>query len=192
MPRELDSYDVAILGALQRDARLTVAQLAEKVSLSTSPTWRRIKRLEDEGVIASYQAALDRRALGWGVLAFVAVTIEDHSDAQARSFEKAVVALPEIVACWSIAGSSDFLLQIVGRDLDTYAEFAMTTVRRLPGIKAMQTIFTLKEVKSPAPWPIQAAPPRRARRNRAPGSHGSKAIAAQSAHASGDLGGSLK
>lgn len=154
MPRDLDPYDVAILGALQSDARLTVAQLAEKVSLSNSPTWRRVKRLEEEGVIAGYQAVLDRRALGWGVLAFVAVSIEDHGDAQARSFEKAVLALPEIVACWSIAGSSDFLLQIVGRDLDTYADFAMATVRRLPGIKAMQTIFTLKEVKPPAPWPI--------------------------------------
>lgn len=103
MPQDLDACDVALFGALQRDARLTVAQLAEKVNLSTSPTWRRVKRLEDEGVIA---------------------------------------------------GSSDFLLQIVGRDLDTYAEFAMTTVRRLPGIRAMQTIFTLKEVKPPAPWPI--------------------------------------
>lgn len=154
MPRDLDAYDVDILSALQSDARLTVAQLAEKASLSTSPTWRRVKRLEDEGVIAGYQAVLDRRALGWGVLAFVMVSIEDHGEAQARAFEKAVAALPEIVACWSIAGSSDFLLQVVGRDLDTYAEFAMTTVRRLPGIKAMQTIFTLKEVKAPAPWPI--------------------------------------
>jgi Lrp/AsnC family leucine-responsive transcriptional regulator len=154
MPRDLDAYDVDILSALQSDARLTVAQLAEKVGLSTSPTWRRMKRLEDEGVIAGYQAVLDRRALGWGVLAFVAVSIEDHGEAAARAFEKAVAALPEIVACWSIAGSSDFLLQVVGRDLDTYAEFAMTTVRRLPGIKAMQTIFTLKEVKAPAPWPI--------------------------------------
>jgi DNA-binding Lrp family transcriptional regulator len=69
-------------------------------------------------------------------------------------FEKAVAALPEIVACWSIAGSSDFLLEVVGSDLDSYADFAMTTIRRLPGIKAMHTTFTLKEVKAPVPWPI--------------------------------------
>jgi Lrp/AsnC family transcriptional regulator, leucine-responsive regulatory protein len=62
--------------------------------------------------------------------------------------------LPEIVACWSITGSSDFLLQVVSSDLDSYAEFAMTTIRRLPGIKAMQTALTLKEVKAPSPWPI--------------------------------------
>lgn len=156
MPRTLDSSDRAILSALQADARVTVAELADKVKLSTSPTWRRVKRLEEDGLIAGYHVALDRRALGWGVLAFIHVSIEDHSDAQARAFENAVEALPEIVACWSIAGSSDFLLQVVARDLDTYAEFAMTTVRRLPGIKAMQTSFTLKEVKPPTPWPLPA------------------------------------
>jgi DNA-binding Lrp family transcriptional regulator len=154
MPLPFDAQDTEILAALQGDARLTVAQLSEKIRLSTSPTWRRMKRLEDEGVITGYQASLDRRALGWDVLAFISVSIEDHSETQARAFEKAVAALPEIVACWSIAGSADFLLQVVGRDLDSYAEFAMTTIRRLPGIKAMQTTFTLKEVKPPAPWPI--------------------------------------
>ena len=163
MPSSLDLQDKLILSALQGDARLTVAQLADKVHLPTSPTWRRVKRLEDEGVIAGYRAALDRRALGWGVLAFVMVSIDDHGDAQARAFEKAVADLPEIVACWSIAGSADFLLQVVGRDLDTYAEFAMATVRRLPGIKAMQTLFTLKEVKAPAPWPIPDLPLAQAR-----------------------------
>lgn len=154
MPQSFDAQDAHILNALQGNGRLTVAELAEKVHLSTSPTWRRVKRLEDDGVIIGYQATLDRRALGWGVLAFVMVSIEDHGEAEARAFERAVGDLPEIVACWSIAGSADFLLQVVGQDLDTYAEFAMTTVRRLPGIKAMQTIFTLKEVKAPAPWPV--------------------------------------
>ena len=154
MPLPFDAQDAEILAALQGDARLTVAQLSDRIHLSTSPTWRRVKRLEEEGVIAGYQASLDRRALGWGVIAFISVSLEEHSEAQARAFEKAVAALPEIVACWSIAGSADFLLQVVGRDLDAYAEFAMTTIRRLPGIKAMQTTFTLKEVKPPAPWPI--------------------------------------
>lgn len=154
MPISLDNTDRALLVALQSDARLTIAELADRVRLSTSPTWRRIKRLEDEGLIASYRASLDRRALGWGVLAFIQVSIEDHSVAEARAFEEAVTALPEIIACWSIAGSADFLLQVVARDLDAYAEFAMTVIRRMPGIKAMQTTFTLKEVKPTQPWPI--------------------------------------
>ena len=150
----LDQTDLKLLSALQRDARQTTADLAAAVNLSTSPCWRRIKRLEDEGVIEGYRAVLHRRALGWGVLVFVTVSIDDHSEEEARAFEKAVAALPEIVACWSVAGSADFLLQVVAEDLDTYADFAMTTIRRLPGIKAMQSTFTLKEVKPPTPWPL--------------------------------------
>ena len=167
MPLPIDATDTAILSALQADARLTVAQLAERVHLSTSPAWRRVKRLENDGLITGYHAALSRRGLGWGVLAFVSVAIESHSEQEARAFEHAVAALPEIVACWSITGTSDFLLQVVSSDLDSYAEFAMTTIRRLPGIKAMQSALTLKEVKAPAPWPIPGAGrPRRQRAKR--------------------------
>lgn len=151
---DLDATDLKLLAALQRDARQTTAELAAAVNLSTSPCWRRVKRLEEAGIIDGYRAVLNRRALGWGVLVFINVSIDDHSEEEARAFEKAVAALPEIVACWSVAGSSDFLLQVVAQDLDTYAEFAMTTIRRLPGIKAMQSTFTLKEVKPPTPWPL--------------------------------------
>jgi Lrp/AsnC family leucine-responsive transcriptional regulator len=157
----LDVHDVAVVRALQDNARLTVAQLAEMIHLSTSPTWRRVKRLEADGVVTGYRATVDRRAVGWGVLAFVSVSIEDHSDAAAREFEAAVAQLPEIVACWSVSGDSDFLLQVVGRDLDSYADFAMTTVRRLPGIKEMRTSFTLKEVKPTTSWPVPNADIRR-------------------------------
>lgn len=155
MPQDrFDATDLKLLAAVQRDARQTTAELAAAVNLSTSPCWRRLKRLEQEGVIEAYRAVLGRRALGWGVLVFVSVSIDDHSQDAARAFERAVAALPEIVACWSVAGTADFLLQVVARDLDTYADFAMTTIRRLPGIKAMHSTFTLKEVKPPTPWPL--------------------------------------
>jgi Lrp/AsnC family transcriptional regulator, leucine-responsive regulatory protein len=171
-PSSIDLKDIAILAELQADARLTVAQLAERVHLSTSPAWRRVKRLESDGLITGYHAALSRRGLGWGVLAFVSVAIESHSEQEARAFETAIAALPEIVACWSIAGTSDFLLQVVACDLDSYADFAMTTIRRLPGIKAMQTALTLKEVKALTPWPVPghdraAAKPKKRRWRRA-------------------------
>jgi len=154
---QFDRMDANILRELQGNARLSMADLATKVGLSTSPCWRRVKRLEECGLIAGYKADIDRRSLGWGVLVFVNVTIEDHSEKAAQTFEKAVHALPEIVACWSVAGAADFILQVVARDLDNYAEFAMTTVRRLPGIKAMHSTFTLKEVKPPRPCPIPPA-----------------------------------
>lgn len=159
MPRvSIDPTDRRILSELQRDARRTTADLAQAVNLSTSPCWRRVRRLEEEGLIEGYRAVLNRRALGWGVMVFVSVSIEDHGEAEARAFERAVAALPEIIACWSVAGSADFLMQVVAPDLDTYAEFAMTTMRRLPGIKSMQTTFTLKEVKPPTAWPIPDVP----------------------------------
>src|SRR5262245_49118334 len=126
---QFDRMDANILRELQGNARLSMADLATKVGLSTSPCWRRVKRLEECGLIAGYKADIDRRSLGWGVLVFVNVTIEDHSEKAAQTFEKAVHALPEIVACWSVAGAADFILQVVARDLDSYAEFAMTTVR---------------------------------------------------------------
>jgi Lrp/AsnC family leucine-responsive transcriptional regulator len=155
MNNELDAGDLRILGALQMEGRLTNQELADKVGMSTSPCWRRVKRLEESGVIKGYQAALDRRSLGLGVLAFIRVRIDSHSEAEARRFEKDVLKLDEVVACYSIAGDADFLLQVVARDLDAYAEFAMTVVRRLPRIKEMQSTFVLKEIKPMQGLPIR-------------------------------------
>ena len=149
----LDAGDLRILSVLQTEGRLTNQDLAEKVGMSNSPCWRRVKRLEESGVIKGYQAVLDRRSIGLGVLAFIRVGIDSHSEAEAKRFEKDVLKLDEVVACYSIAGDADFLLQVVARDLDAYAEFAMTVVRRLPRIKEMQTTFVLKEIK-----PLQALP----------------------------------
>ena len=150
----LDAADVRILRALQDDARLTNADLASKVGLSASPCWRRVRRLEERGAIRGYQAVIDRKVVGLGVLAFVRVQIDRHSDEDARRFEAEVATLPEVVACYSIAGEADFLLQVVADDLDTYAEFAMTVIRRLPGIKEMNTSFVLKEIKPLAATPV--------------------------------------
>ena len=158
MQNELDAGDLRILGVLQTEGRLTNQELADKVGMSTSPCWRRVKRMEESGVIKGYQAMLDRRCLGLGVLAFIRVGIDSHSEAEARRFEKDVLKLDEVVACYSIAGDADFLLQVVARDLDAYAEFAMTVVRRLPRIKEMQTTFVLKEIK-----PLQGLPIRTVR-----------------------------
>jgi Lrp/AsnC family leucine-responsive transcriptional regulator len=155
MKTEFDAGDMRILNALQLEGRLTNQELAERVGMSTSPCWRRVKRLEESGVIKGYQAVLDRRSLGLGVLAFIRVGIDSHSEAEAKRFEKDVLKLDEVVACYSIAGDADFLLQVVTRDLDAYAEFAMTVVRRLPRIKEMQSIFVLKEIKPMQGLPIQ-------------------------------------
>ncbi len=157
MPSPLQPTDLRILTALQRDGRLTNQALAGEVGLSTSPCWRRVRQFEESGIIQGYMAVLNRKEIGLGVLAFVRVKIDSHSEAEAEAFTRDVMQLDEVVACYSIAGDADFLLQVVSRDLDTYADFAMTVVRRLPRIKEMQTTFVLKEVKPFRGFPIGTA-----------------------------------
>ncbi|MBY3161555.1 Lrp/AsnC family transcriptional regulator [Rhizobium laguerreae] len=154
---EFEPGDIRILKALQSDGRLTNQELAERVGMSTSPCWRRVKKLEEAGVIRGYQAVVDRRAVGLGVLAFVRVQIDTHSHDEAERFEREVGELEAVIACYSIAGEADFLLQVVAADLDSYAEFAMTVIRRLPGIKEMHTMFVLKDIKASTILPVQAS-----------------------------------
>lgn len=150
----LSTTDINILTLLQKDARLTNQTLADSVGLSASPCWRKVRKLEEDEVIQGYRAVLNRKKIGLGVMVFVRVSIDSHSEAEARRFEHEVAALEHVVACYSIGGDADFLLQVVARDLDAYAEFAMTVIRRLPGIKEMQSMFVLKEIKPLISYPI--------------------------------------
>ena len=153
---KLDRTDLKILGALQKNGRLTNAELAEKVGLSLSPCWRRLKRLEDTGIIAGYQAIINRKALGLGVTAFVRMDIERHTPAQERRFEEAIADLPEIVSCHVISGEGAFLLTVVCESLEAYSKFALDTLMALPNVKDTQTSFSLKEVKASTALPIRA------------------------------------
>ena len=150
----LSAIDARILAALQQDGRTTNQTLADGIGMSASPCWRRVRQLEEHKVIQGYRAVLDRRKIGLGVLVFVRVTIDRHSEVEARKFEQEVMALEDVVACYSIGGDADFLLQVVSRDLDTFADFAMSVIRRLTGIKEMQSMFVLKEIKPFVAWPV--------------------------------------
>lgn len=152
---KIDKMDEKILQILQNDSRTTNQQLSEKIGMSASPCWRRVKRLEDEQIIRGYGVLLDRKRLGLGVMVFIRVSIDRHSEAEALKFEQQVMQLENVVACYSIGGDADFLLQVVSPDLDTYAEFSMSIIRRLPGIKEMQSMFTLKEIKSFQGFPVK-------------------------------------
>lgn len=150
----LTSTEIKILTLLQQDARTTNQNLADEIGLSPSPCWRKVRRLEEDEIIQGYRAVLNRRKIGLGVMVFVRVAIDSHSDTDARRFEQEVAALEHVIACYSIGGDADFLLQVVARDLDAYAEFSMTVLRRLPGIKEMQSMFVLKEIKPLVGYPI--------------------------------------
>lgn len=151
---KIDRIDKKILDILQIDSRTTNQQLSEHIGVSASPCWRRVKRLEEEKIIKGYGVLLDRRKLGLGVMVFIRVSIDSHNEAEAKKFEEKVLELENVVACYSIGGDADFLLQVVSTDLDTYADFSMSIIRRLPGIKEMQSMFTLKEIKPFKGFPI--------------------------------------
>ncbi|MEZ3498419.1 Lrp/AsnC family transcriptional regulator [Pantoea sp. KPR_PJ] len=150
----LTRAEIKILAQLQQEGRITNQELAEKTGMSASPCWRMVRKLEHDEVIQGYRAVLNRKKIGLNVMVFVRVIIDSHSETQARKFEQEVIALQNVVACYSIGGDSDFLLQVVAADLDSYADFAMSVVRRLPGIKEMQSMFVLKEIKSLSAWPL--------------------------------------
>jgi DNA-binding Lrp family transcriptional regulator len=150
----LDRYDVALLQELQRDARQSNADLAARIGLSAAPTWRRVRRLEELGVITGYRAEIDRRRIGLGVLAFVRVDAErDNADAM-RALEEAIRGLPEVTSCHYISGAGTFELQVVVTDLDAFSRWTMQTLFRLPNVKDLHTSFSLGEVKAGAALPL--------------------------------------
>lgn len=151
---KIDRVDEKILKVLQQDSRTTNQQLSEQIGVSASPCWRRVKRLEEEKIIKGYGVLLDRRKLNLGVMVFIRVSIDSHIEVEAKKFEEKVLELENVVACYSIGGDADFLLQVVSTDLDTYADFSMSIIRRLPGIKEMQSMFILKEIKPFKCFPI--------------------------------------
>ncbi|ALT78932.1 Lrp/AsnC family transcriptional regulator [Paucibacter sp. KCTC 42545] len=147
MQIEIDATDRQLLKALQDNARLTTGELAALVGMSQSPCWRRVKRLEDAGLIVGYQARLDRRALGYGVMAFVTISIDSQNEDHSLEFERAVRDIPEVVMCHGVSGPEDFVLVVVSQDLDSYSQLMQTKLRPLPGVKMMRTSFSMQEVK---------------------------------------------
>jgi Lrp/AsnC family transcriptional regulator, leucine-responsive regulatory protein len=150
----LDRYDVLILAQLQQDARLSNTELAARIGLSAAPTWRRVKRLEEQKFITGYRAELDRRKIGLGVLAFVRVDAERNTGSATRVLEEAIRALPEVIACHYISGAGTFELQVMATDLEAFSKFSIQTLLNLPNVKDIHTSFSLGEVKAGAALPL--------------------------------------
>lgn len=151
---ELDRYHVAILAELQREARLSNAELAARIGLSPAPTWRRVRWLEEQGFITGYRAEIDRRKLGLGVLAFVRVDAERSAGAATKALEEAIRQLPEVIACHYISGAGTFELQVMATDLDAFSRFSIDTLLNLPNVKDIHTSFSLGEVKAGGALPL--------------------------------------
>ena len=150
----LDRYDIAILRALQQDARLSNAELATRIGLSAAPTWRRVRWLEEQGFITGYRAEIDRRKIGLGVLAFVRIDADRNTAAATLELEEAIRRIPEVISCHYISGSGTFELQVMATDLDAFSRFALDVLMGLPHVKDLHTSFSLGEVKSGGALPL--------------------------------------
>jgi Lrp/AsnC family transcriptional regulator, leucine-responsive regulatory protein len=151
----LDAVDRRILTALQRDGRMPNVALADEVNLSPSPCLRRVKRLEEAGVIGSYRAALDRRRVGLGLTLFVEIKVSGHSDDLESKLEAAFHEMDEVVAAHIVSGpSADFLLEVVVPDLEAYERLLLTRLLTLPSVTDVNSNFAIRTIKSNGALPL--------------------------------------
>lgn len=144
----MDSYDRKILSALQQDGRISNQQLAEQVGLSSAACWRRVKALEESGVIRKYTALVNPDAVNQGLCVLVMVSLVRHSVDHSKSFENAMHACPEVLQCYAITGNADFVLRVMVSDIKAYDRFLNERVFPLEGIAQVNSNFALREIKS--------------------------------------------
>jgi Lrp/AsnC family leucine-responsive transcriptional regulator len=153
---KLDQIDHNILRHLQEDARMTNADLAEKVGLSPTPCLRRLRRLEAEGIIKGYHAELNREALGVNVTVIILVKLEREDDQTLREFEAQIKKRPEVMECYLVTGKFDYFIRVVIPSLSAYEVFLSETILRMPKVATVESSFTLREVERKVVMPLQA------------------------------------
>lgn len=151
----MDRAEREILRTLQKQGRISNVELAEKVGLSDSPCFRRVRSLEESGTIVYYGAQLDQRKLGFQVTAFVLVALETQDDTKLRDFLAGVEAEEHIVECHAMSGSHDYLLKVVARNMEHFSELSMQRILKFPGVKNIESNFSLLAVKEHAPLPVR-------------------------------------
>jgi Lrp/AsnC family transcriptional regulator len=154
MPEPLDRYERRILALLQQDASLSTAAIAEKVGLSSSPCWRRIDRLEREGFIKRKVALVDRKKIGLNAQIFAQIKLNAHGRANLDEFAAAIRAFPEVLECYVLMGSVDFLIRIVATDIEAYERFFFDQLSQLPGVQEVNSTVALSEIKATTELPI--------------------------------------
>ncbi len=152
--RMYDAVDRRILARLQRDSTIQNQQLAAEVGLSPSPCHRRVRALEQAGVIRGYVALLDASTVGAGFLAYVDVRLDRQSVEYSERFEKAVIARPEILECARVTGDYDYLLKVVARDIDAFHRLLIEFLARIKGVANTRTLIALNRVKETTALPI--------------------------------------
>ncbi|MEM7489324.1 MAG: Lrp/AsnC family transcriptional regulator [Pseudomonadota bacterium] len=154
MPDPIDATDARLLTLIQRDARLTAAQLSERLNLSPSACHRRLQRLERNGTITGTVAVLDPRAVGRPTTVFVEISLSTQADDVLDAFEAAVARIPDVLECHLMTGAYDYLLKVVARDSDDFARIHRGHLARLPGVAKLQSSFALKTVFRTTALPV--------------------------------------
>lgn len=152
----LDAIDLKILDVIQRDGRITKLALAQRVGLSPTPAWLRLRKLEKAGIVGGYHAKLDVRAVAPVAAVLVEVTLRSHRQSDFDRFERVVREVPEIVSCWSVGGGIDYMLKVVTRDVDAYQRMIDALLKREIGIDRYFTYIVTRTVKENEPVPVDA------------------------------------
>jgi Lrp/AsnC family leucine-responsive transcriptional regulator len=160
MPKPaLDETDVRILKEIQEDARISNVDLAERIGLSPSPCLRRLKRLEEEKIVRGYMTLVDQNAVGLPVSVFVSVALKEQSEVALEQFEARIRTLPQVMECYLMTGTSDYLLRVVTADLAAYERFLKDHLTRVPSIASIQSSFALKQVSFRTALPLAGGGP---------------------------------
>ncbi|SRR5690554_1826675 len=151
----LDRIDLRILQQLQEDSSLTNQELSEKVGLSPSPCLRRVKALEEQGLIQGYRAHLDAKKLGLDLLAQISISMDKHTPERFDNFEKAISACPEVLECYLITGqTADYVLKVIVRDMQHFQEFLLDTLTRIEGVSGVHSSFVMRKVVDRSALPL--------------------------------------
>ena len=154
---KLDKFDRKLLALLQKHGRATNQDLAAAVRLSTAPCWRRVKRLEQDGVVSGYVALVDRHRVGLDVLAYVHVSLIDHHVDTVSQFDGFVAESDRVLECYSVSGEYDYLIRVVAADVSALEQFLMKELLTVPAVRAANTSFVLKEKKYTTALPVAAS-----------------------------------
>jgi Lrp/AsnC family leucine-responsive transcriptional regulator len=153
----LGNKDRRILTELQRDSRLTNQELADKVGMSNSATWRRVKSLEEDGIIDRYVAIVEPRKAGFGLASMVYVSLARHEQSHVDHFVREVLRHPEVLKCYATSGEADFHLRVVVEDIDAYNVFLDDFIFRLPSLSQVRSNIVLKEIKADIALPFKTS-----------------------------------
>lgn len=150
----LDAASMRILRELQQDGRLSVNELAERVGMSASPCWRRQKELEENGYIRRYAALLERRRLDLGLVCMLHVSLTRHEAGVVEAFEAQMKACREVMECYEMTGTSDYIVKVMVKDMDAYHDLLHNVLLKLPGVSQLNTSVALREVKYETALPL--------------------------------------